>query len=219
MTARWSPAGAGRRSAFRVMRCGDSGLLLEFPDLVSVRRMYSALALNPPKGTVDLVPAATTLLVRFDPAVVDAAALEETLCATIPDHDMAASDELVHVPVRYDGVDLPEVARHLGMTEREIIAAHTERDWTVAFVGFAPGFAYLVGGDPRLTAPRRSESRIRVPAGSVGLAGTFSGVYPRASPGGWQLIGRTRLNLWDIERDPPALLVPGTRVRFVKEYP
>ncbi len=95
-----------------------------------------------------------------------------------------------------------------------MVAAHTGTAWTAAFSGFAPGFAYLTGGDPRLSVPRRAEPRTRVPAGAVALAGGFSGVYPRASPGGWQLLGRTDLAVWDLARDPPALLRPGVRVRF-----
>lgn len=118
------------------------------------------------------------------------------------------------IPVTYDGPDLVEVARLTGLTVDEVVAAHTGTPWRVAFGGFAPGFAYLVGGDPRLQVPRRETPRTSVPAGSVGLAGEFSGVYPRASPGGWQLIGRTDAVMWDVDRDPPALLAPGATVRF-----
>lgn len=200
----------------RLMRCGDTGYLVEFPDLDAVRRMYAALARNPPSGTVDLVPAARTLLVRFDPAVADPARLADALRATEPDGTAEAGGDLVSIPVRYDGADLSDVAGYTGLSVREVIDAHTGAEWTVAFGGFAPGFAYLVDGDPRLAVPRRPESRTRVPAGAVGLAGSFSGIYPRASPGGWQLIGRTEVPLWDVTRDPPALLTAGTRVRFVE---
>ena len=118
------------------------------------------------------------------------------------------------IDVVYDGADLTEVAGLTGMAAGEVIAAHTGTPWRVGFGGFAPGFAYLVGGDPRLHVPRRAEPRTRVPAGSVALAGEFSGVYPRESPGGWQLIGRTDAVLWDVERPQPALLTPGMWVRF-----
>lgn len=121
----------------------------------------------------------------------------------------------VEIVVRYDGPDLPEVARLTGLTRAAVVAAHTGTPWRVAFGGFAPGFAYLVGGDPRLRVPRRERPRPSVPAGSVGLAGEFSGVYPRSSPGGWQLLGTTDAALWDADREPPALLGPGTTVRFV----
>jgi KipI family sensor histidine kinase inhibitor len=120
----------------------------------------------------------------------------------------------VEIPVTYDGPDLADVARLTGLAEDEIVAAHTATPWRVAFGGFAPGFAYLTGGDERLRVPRRDEPRTAVPAGAVGLAGEFSGVYPRSSPGGWQLIGSTAAPLWDAERDPPALLRPGGAVRF-----
>ena len=117
--------------------------------------------------------------------------------------------------VRYDGPDLAGVAAHTGLTTDEVVAAHTGTRWRVGFVGFAPGFAYLVGGDRRLEVPRRPSPRTVVPPGSVGLASTFSAVYPRESPGGWQLIGRTDAVLWDADRDPPALLQPGSWVQFV----
>jgi KipI family sensor histidine kinase inhibitor len=118
----------------------------------------------------------------------------------------------VVIDVVYDGPDLEEVGRLTGLGTAGVVEAHTGTPWRVAFGGFAPGFAYLAGGDPRLDVARRAEPRTSVPAGSVGLAGEFSGVYPRASPGGWQLIGRTDAVLWDLERG--ALLQPGSSVRF-----
>ena len=118
------------------------------------------------------------------------------------------------MPVVYDGADLRDVAELTGLTEREVVRYHTGAEWTVAFGGFAPGFGYLTGGPPELTVPRRAESRTKVPRGAVGLAGQFSGIYPRESPGGWQLIGRTELEIWCVDREPPALLRPGVRVRF-----
>ncbi|WP_134772016.1 5-oxoprolinase subunit B family protein [Ornithinimicrobium flavum] len=131
-----------------------------------------------------------------------------------PSVSAGADLDVIVVPVRYDGPDLEEVARLTGLGEDEVVLAHTGVVWTVAFIGFAPGFAYLAGGDPRLHVPRRPSPRTSVPAGAVGLAGEWSGIYPRPSPGGWQLLGRTELVLWDVERDPPALLTPGARVRF-----
>lgn len=116
---------------------------------------------------------------------------------------------MVELAVQYDGPDLAELAR-LCRLSADVVAAHTGRPWRVGFAGFAPGFAYLVDGDPRCTEPRTA-----VPAGSVGLAGAVSGIYPRSSPGGWQLIGRTDAALFDVDRDPPALLRPGAWVRFV----
>lgn len=122
---------------------------------------------------------------------------------------------VVEIGVRYDGADLDEVAGLTGLTPAEVVLAHTGTPWRVAFGGFVPGFGYLVGGDPRLHVPRRGSPRPCVPAGSVALAGEFTGVYPRASPGGWQLIGTTDAVLWDPDRVRPALLTPGSVVRFV----
>ncbi len=118
------------------------------------------------------------------------------------------------IDVVYDGPDLNEVASRTGLTTSRVIDAHCGTLWRVGFSGFAPGFAYLVDGDPRLRVPRRSEPRTSVPAGSVALAGEFSAVYPRRSPGGWQLIGHTDTVLWDIERPNPALLTQGMWVQF-----
>ena len=111
------------------------------------------------------------------------------------------------------------MARRTGLSEDAVVTAHSSRPWTASFGGFAPGFAYLTGGDPRLEVPRRDSPRTAVPAGSVALAGAFSAVYPRESPGGWQLIGRTGLRLWDARRTEPALLAPGMRVQFVDAGP
>lgn len=127
----------------------------------------------------------------------------------------SAAPHVVEILVHYDGPDLDEVAELTGLSAGEVVAAHTHTPWRVAFAGFAPGFAYLAGGDPRLRVPRRGEPRTSVPAGSVGLAGEFSAVYPRSSPGGWQLLGHTDAVLWDVDRQPCALLQPGSVVRFV----
>jgi KipI family sensor histidine kinase inhibitor len=118
------------------------------------------------------------------------------------------------IDVRYDGEDLADIARFTGLTVDQVVAAHTGTEWRVAFCGFAPGFSYLIGGDPRLRVPRRDEARVRVPAGSVALAGEFSSIYPRVSPGGWQLLGHTDAVLWDSSADPPAVLRPGAVVQF-----
>ncbi|WP_199434032.1 5-oxoprolinase subunit B family protein [Qaidamihabitans albus] len=201
----------------RMLPCADSGLLVELDDLAAVRGLHAALEADPPAGVTDLVPAARTLLLRLDPAKADVAEIERVVRATPPAESADGRDELLRVPVVYDGADLGEVARLTGLTEREVVAEHTGAEWTVAFGGFAPGFGYLTGGSARLEVPRRAESRTRVPAGAVALAGTFSGIYPRESPGGWQLIGRTGLETWRADRDPPALLRPGVRVRFFEE--
>ena len=172
-------------------------------------------------GLVDIVPAERTVLVTTRPGT-DLVALRADLLALLsageagPGVDTVAGEaRLVTIPVRYDGPDLDDVARHTGLTVSEVTAAHEASHWEVAFCGFVPGFAYLVGGDPRLEVPRRSTPRTVVPAGAVALAGRYSGIYPRPSPGGWQLIGRTSAVLFDPHRESPALLRPGDRVRFV----
>ncbi|HOF63500.1 MAG TPA: carboxyltransferase domain-containing protein, partial [Dermatophilaceae bacterium] len=150
---------------------------------------------------------------------IDAGALEPQVAFPHLPSNVRGVSEAGHVEisVRYDGPDLLDVARHTGLSPREVVAAHTGMPWRVGFGGFAPGFAYLVGGDPRLTVPRRSSPRTSVPAGAVALAGDFSGIYPRESPGGWQLIGTTDVVLWDAERTPPALFTPGMVVTFVED--
>ncbi|MGB3827957.1 MAG: allophanate hydrolase subunit 1 [Ornithinimicrobium sp.] len=136
-----------------------------------------------------------------------------------PDADVDGDAEVdVEIPVTYDGADLDDVAAATGMSRDAVVEAHTDSRWTVAFFGFAPGFAYLAGGDPRLEVGRRSEPRTAVPAGAVGLAGEFSAVYPRRSPGGWHIIGHTDRLMWDAERDPPSALQPGQQVRFVRQH-
>lgn len=199
---------------YQVRRCGDSGVLLELDRSEDVHGLAGAIRSGDLDGVLDVVPALHTVLVRIDPQVISVERLEAQLpsLSTIAgtDHDC----EQVTIPVVYDGVDLPFVAEYADLTVDEVIRAHTESTWQAAFCGFAPGYAYLTGGDPRLEMPRRGESRVRVPAGAVALAGPFSAVYPRESPGGWQLIGRTDAQLWDVHQDPPALITPGTQVRF-----
>ncbi len=195
-------------------RYGDRALLLEVGSTRDVVAWSGAVREAGIEGLVDVVSGAETVLVVLEePARIDETA--RRLSGLTPGSVELATGDVVEVPVVYDGPDLADVARLTGLPVDEVVAAHTGQEWSVAFGGFAPGFAYLVGGDERLAVPRRESPRTTVPAGSVGLAGEFSGVYPRPSPGGWQLIGRTDLPMWDLDRDPPALLVPGTRVRFV----
>ena len=200
----------------RVLPCADSGLLVEVDDLPAVQALHAALADDLPDGVVDLVPAARTLLLQLDPERADPGEVERAVRGARPAEGGQPDEGLLEVPVVYDGADLADVARLTGLTERQVVEEHTAREWTVAFGGFAPGFGYLAGGSERLEVPRRQESRTHVPAGSVALAGEFSGIYPSASPGGWQLIGRTELETFRLDRDPPALLRPGVRVRFVE---
>ncbi len=200
----------------RLLPCGETGLLVEVSDLDEVLALYAELVEDPPEGVVDLVPAARTLMLRIDPARTDVARVARAVGAVEPRPGNRPGAGHVEVPVTYDGEDLAEVGRLTGLGERGVVEAHTAQEWTVAFCGFAPGFGYLVSADDRLTVPRRSVPRTKVPARSVALAGEFTGVYPRESPGGWQLIGHTTVEPWDLDRDPPALLVPGSRVTFVE---
>jgi KipI family sensor histidine kinase inhibitor len=196
--------------------CGDTGLLVELDSLDDVLGLHAALAADPPDGVVDLVPAARTVLLRVRTGADLAGVAAEVRAREIAPSEGRAVSEITEIAVTYDGEDLDDVAAHTGLDRDGVVEAHTGRVWTVAFAGFTPGFGYLApsDGDGRLHVPRRSSSRTRVPAGAVGLAGEFSGIYPRPSPGGGQLIGRTGHVLWDLDRDPPAVLVPGARVRF-----
>jgi KipI family sensor histidine kinase inhibitor len=197
---------------------GDQALLLEFDSTAEVLAWCDALTDADLLGVLDIVPASRTVLLKLaGPRYRDPTRqrLGKLRIENVADDVTAPIDQrAVEIDVVYDGADLEEVARLTGLSQDDVVAAHTAAPMRVGFGGFAPGFAYLVGGDERLNVPRRAEPRTRVPAGSVGLAGEFSGVYPRESPGGWQLIGRTDAALWDVDRDPPALLTPGSWVRF-----
>lgn len=206
----------------RVLPYGDRGLLVELADTAAVVACADQVRSDPAAADLvaDVVPGARTVLLVARPGVT-----LDRLRAVVPDEEhgepltegaprRGLPQAAVVVPVAYDGPDLAAVAELTGLTEAEVVAAHTATPWRVAFGGFAPGFAYLFGGDPRLRVPRLDRPRTAVPAGAVALAGEFSGIYPRSSPGGWRLIGRTDLVLWDVERDPPALLSAGRTVRF-----
>ncbi|GAB3564544.1 allophanate hydrolase subunit 1 [Amycolatopsis endophytica] len=202
----------------KIRRCGDQALLVDVGEdgdgIGKVLGLYSALADDRPEGVTELVPAARTLLVRFDRTVIGAGELAELLAGTAPVPAKAMRGELVEIPVYYDGADLAEVGKHTGLGADGVVEMHTASEYTVAFGGFAPGFGYLTGLNPKLHLPRRATPRTHVPAGAVAIAGEFTGIYPRSSPGGWQLVGRTEVPLWDPARRPPALLRPGTRIRF-----
>lgn len=195
---------------------GDRALLVECASTAEVLALAEAVRGADLPGVTDVVPGARTVLVSLAGPAHQKAVLDLLSDLEIADPDspatIGATD--VVIDVVYDGADLAEVAELLELDPSAVVEAHTGTPWRVGFGGFTPGFAYLVGGDPRLAVPRRTEPRTRVPAGSVALAGEFSGIYPRESPGGWQLIGRTEAVLWDLDRPEPALLTPGMWVRF-----
>jgi KipI family sensor histidine kinase inhibitor len=195
---------------------GEHALLVECADAGEVASAYAVLrARATDLGAVEVVPAARTVLLD---GLSDPHAARELLGSlTAPPVDTVAADGpvVVELPVTYDGPDLAEVARQWDVDPQEVASIHTAATFVVAFCGFAPGFAYCIGLPQGLSVRRRAEPRPAVPAGSVGLAGEFTGVYPTASPGGWQLIGSTDVPLWRPSHEPPALLAPGTRVRFV----
>ncbi|BCQ10985.1 allophanate hydrolase [Mycobacterium heckeshornense] len=201
-----------------VLDYGDQALLWQFDSSAEVLAATAALRQAALPGVLDIVPAARTVLVKLDGHRYQGVTRHRLRRLQINARaiETAPPDGRVDtvIDVVYDGVDLAEVAERTGLTTAQVINAHTATPWLVGFAGFMPGFAYLVGGDPRLNVPRRSEPRTSVPAGSVGLAGEFSGIYPRRAPGGWQLIGHTDAVLWDIDRPNPALLTPGMWVQF-----
>ena len=198
----------------RVLAAGDEAVLLEFGSADEVQAAHRGLLAAPLRGVAELVPAARTLLVGYDPAVTTPEAIAAGARSAPGAVESAAASGSVRIPVRYDGPDLEELSTLTGLTAAELVRRHAEPEYVVAFCGFSPGFAYLTGLDPVLRLPRRATPRTRVPAGSVAVADEFTGVYPAPSPGGWHLLGRTDAVLWDLRRDPPALLAPGTRVRF-----
>jgi KipI family sensor histidine kinase inhibitor len=199
----------------RLLRVGTDSLLVEVPDTAAATRLYDE-ALRRQVAAADVVPAARTVLFA---GVPDVDGLERQLSSwdpAAPSLSGSAEAPLVEVPTVYDGPDLDAVARHWDLSTREVVDLHTSTEMVVAFCGFAPGFAYCTSPAVTRPVPRLAEPRTRVPAGSVGLADVFTGVYPSASPGGWQLVGRTDLLLWDETREQPATLAPGTRVRFTE---
>ncbi|PZE64077.1 allophanate hydrolase subunit 1 [Curtobacterium sp. MCBD17_021] len=200
-----------------VRAAGASAVLATFGTLTEVVAFRTGLAGAVLPGVTEVVSGARTLLLRFDPAVTDAGRLRALLSEVAPVDPAGdtADREPVVIPVTYDGEDIRAVTGLTGMTRDELVAWHTGQVWTSAFCGFAPGFSYLTGTSPSLDLPRHDTSRTAVPSGAVALAGEFSAVYPRTSPGGWQLIGRTDVPMWSLERTPPALAPAGTRIRFV----
>jgi len=200
----------------RILRCGERAALVEVDSLEQVLGLFQALRAKPPAGVVELVPAARTVLVGYDPAEADFTALSAELRRYPVTATAGAGAGELTLPVRYDGEDLPGVADATGLSVREVVRRHTAATYTVAFCGFAPGFGYLTGLDRELQLPRLDSPRTTVPGGAVAIAGEYTGVYPGPSPGGWRIIGHTDEVMWDVDRDPPGLFTPGLTVRFTE---
>lgn len=198
----------------RFLPAGSDAFLVELDDLKATLRLLEGLRSARPDGVTELIPGARTVMIRFDPLVTDRVRLTELVGKVALSEQERRQGETFEVPVTYDGEDLGEVAKLLGWSQEEVIRRHTEATYTVAFSGFAPGFVYMVCDDPAFDVPRRKIPRVRVPTGSVAIAGKFAGIYPTDSPGGWQLLGRTLIRVWDPARAQAALLTPGDRVRF-----
>ncbi|MFE4311409.1 allophanate hydrolase subunit 1 [Streptomyces sp. NPDC056517] len=205
-------------TAPRALRVGERALLVELAGGEETEAFHAELlrrrAAGALPGVREIVPAARTVL-------LDGVADPDRLAAELSGWEVgplpARVGGAIEIPVRYDGPDLAEVAALWGVSVEAAVRIHAAAEFRVAFCGFAPGFGYLTGLDERYGVPRRATPRTAVPAGSVALAGPYTGVYPRSSPGGWQLIGTTDVVLWDTGREPAALLTPGTRVRFTAE--
>ncbi len=211
----------------RILPYGPRALLAEYQSIEEVMIAAARLRRIDLPAVQEIVPAARTVLVMHDGS--DTSALRALLCEEPPaelltalqfdqDHgDRIDGVDEIHIPVRYDGVDLGEISEITGVSVDTVIDLHAGAVYTVAFCGFVPGFAYLVGLPRQLQVPRRSSPRERVEAGSVAIAGEWASVYPSVSPGGWRLLGHTDVAMWDDAREIPALLVPGRRVRFEPE--
>ena len=195
----------------RLLPCGPAAVLAEYDSLAEVLAVYDALRSARLPGVDEVVPAARTVLVEF--RHVDRPALDKLLVPT--EHAPRPHGPIVEIPVVYEGVDLDDVASATGLSPTQVIEIHSSVVYSAAFLGFTPGWAYLVGLPPALHVPRRSTPRTAVPAGSVAIANEFTGVYPTVSPGGWNLLGHTSARMFDVERDQPALVTAGDRVRFV----
>ncbi len=229
-----TPAGQAAPPPVNLRRVGERGVLVETGSLAASLRLDALLRAERPPGIAEIVPGPQTVLVvagghhghqgtaigtadgggrgDLDRLSATLARLART-AATAEDGPVEAGPPVV-IPVVYDGADLDAVSELTGLSRAEIIERHTGRDLVVGWLGFAPGFAYLVGLDPALHVPRLPTPRTSVPAGSVAIAGPYAAVYPGASPGGWRLLGRTETRVWDATADPPSILRPGTRVRF-----
>ena len=218
------------RARPKIVPLGDSSLLVQFGDEIDIQinqrvhALASLLDASPFKGVIETVPAYTTLLVQYDPLVISFTLVRDFLREKISQVEETASRKprQIEVPVRYGGeygIDLEAVARHLQLQIEDVIRIHMQRTYTVFMMGFTPGFPYMGKLDDALIMPRLEKPRTHVPAGTVAIAGSQTGIYPIASPGGWQLIGWTPLKLFDSKSETPFLFAPGDEVKFYEERP
>lgn len=209
----------------KILPCGDSALSVEFGSAIDplinqqVQALFNKLKVKPPEGLIDLIPTYRSLLVQYDPTVLSFKDLQK-IVFSFGDLSRGPAETvgpMVEIPVCYGkdfGPDLQEVAAFLRLTEEEVIEIHSKALYHVYMIGFTPGFPYMGGLDPRLFIPRKKVPREFVPAGTVGIADQQTGIYPLDSPGGWQLIGRTPVKLFDLDRIEVFYLKPGDRVKF-----
>lgn len=214
-----------RPDLYKLSPIGESALLLALSDRISldandrIRSLDFQLRDRPLEGVLEWTPGYASMLVFYDPAMINFEAVESYVIACLQDTSVEAAPppRQIVAPTCYGGAcgpDLEEVAAAHGFSPSEVVRLHSAPTYRVGMMGFTPGFAYLIGLDPKLATPRRDSPRTLVPAGSVGIAGSQTGIYPLDSPGGWQLIGRTEQTLYDPESEDPFLLSPGDEVRF-----
>lgn len=210
---------------YTIKLCGDCSISLVFEQKIDIdiNNRVIALAENIRfPGLVECIPAYSALTVVYDPCLVTFKEVEISIAATVRSLEKTPKKppRIVEIPVSYGGEcgpDIGFVARHSGLTEQEVIAQHSAPLYRVYMLGFTPGFPYLGGLEPALETPRLEKPRLSIPAGSVGIAGMQTGVYPISSPGGWQIIGKTSLNLFDVNEEEPFLLLAGDYIRFVPD--
>ena len=214
----------------KIIPLGDSSVLVQFGEEIDlavnqrVHALGSLVEVSATPGIIETVPAYATLLVQYDPLAISFTKIKGFLFEKIAqvDENIFREPRRVEVPVRFDGeygIDLENVARHLHIQVEDVVRLHTQRRYTVFMMGFTPGFPYMGKLDDALIMPRLETPRTRVPAGTVAIAGSQTGIYPIASPGGWQLIGWTPLKLFDTNSETPFLFSPGDEVNFYEERP
>jgi len=205
---------------------GDKALFVEFGDAIDpainlrVKRLMQAIAGEKPEGIIEAVPTYRSLLVYFDPLRISLSALKDKLyhLAQPQAEDTTVKPRVIEIPTIYGGEfgpDLEFVAEHNHLSADEVIKIHAGRPYLIYMIGFLPGFPYLGGMSSQIAAPRLDTPRAKIPKGSVGIAGNQTGIYPVESPGGWRIIGRTPLNIFDATREPPALFQAGDYLTFV----